>query len=61
MFLLSGGNNFETLRQMAVFPLFSMGYDALNSLKWIKTVSRQVLRQHKPLFYKGLTLAGLKS
>jgi hypothetical protein len=29
MFGLCGGNKFKALRQIAVFPLFSMGYDAL--------------------------------
>lgn len=60
MFLMLGRKNFKALRQIAVSSLFTSIYDALNSLKWIKAVSRQVLRQRKSLFYKELRLAGLK-
>ena len=43
MFSLSGENKFQTLRQMAGFLLFSMGYGALKWTKSLKTGSRQVL------------------
>ena len=61
MFLLYGGNKFKTLRQIAVFPLFSMGYDALNWVQGLKAVLRQVLRRYKCLFYIGLSINALKS
>ena len=43
MFLLSSGNNFKSLRQMAVLLLFSIGYDALKWAKSLKTGLRQIL------------------
>ena len=61
MILLYGGNKFKTLRQMAVLPLFSMGYDALNWVQGLKAVLRQVLRRYKCLFYIGLSINALKS
>lgn len=61
MFILYGGNNFKALRRIAVFPLFLMGYDALNWVQALKAVLRQVLRQDKCLFYIGLSINALKS
>ena len=46
---------------MAVSPLFTRSYDALKRDKRLKTVSRQVLRRVKRLFYKGLSVNALKS
>jgi len=61
MFLLYGGNNFKALRRIAVFSLFSMGYNALNWVQGLKAVLRQVLRRCKCLFYMGLSINALKS
>jgi hypothetical protein len=61
MFLLYGGNKFKALRQIAFFPLFSMGYDALNLVQGLKAGLRQVLRRAKCLFYMGLSINALKS
>jgi len=61
MFLLYGGNNFKALRRIAVFPSFSMGYDALNLVQGLKAGLRQVLRRCKCLFYMGLSINALKS
>lgn len=51
-----GGNKFKALRQIAVFPLFSKVYDALNWVQGLKAVLRQVLRRMAvfPFVFKGL-------
>ena len=61
MVLLLLVNSFKTLRQMAVSPMFSMGYGVLKRIKSLKTYSRQVLRQDNRFTCKELSTNALKS